>query len=91
MLDAVEMLAKESFRRQKYEQLALRLGKPLLSGSDSHVWTQLGLGYVDVDIEKYSISAFKDAIKNNNFSLKLSPVVETMTEVSMIYREFLTQ
>lgn len=89
LLDAIEMLPKELPRIDKYESLALKLNKPLLSGSDSHVWIQLGLGYNETDIEEYSIKNFKEAILNNKVSMKLAPEAAKLTEVSRLYREFL--
>jgi histidinol phosphatase-like PHP family hydrolase len=89
LLDAIEMLPKELQRQTKYESLAANLNKPLLSGSDSHVWSQLGLGYNEVTIAEYSIKNFKNAIRNNKVTMKLSPEAEILSEVSKVYREFL--
>jgi len=90
LLDAIEILAKENHKRDKYETLALKLNKPLISGSDSHVWTQLGLGYTDIDSSIYSIKIFKEAIKNNKFTIELSKEAEVFTVISKLYRDYLT-
>jgi hypothetical protein len=91
MLDAIEMLPKEIIRKDNYVSLAVKLGKPLLSGSDSHVWSQLGLGYNEVDISEYNISSFKEALKHGKVTMKLSSEAEKMSEVSTIYRSFLME
>ena len=88
-LDAIEMLPKELPRQTRYESLAIKLNKPLLSGSDSHVWSQLGLGYNEVNINEYSISNFKNAIKSNQISIKFAPEAVKLSEISKVYREFL--
>ena len=89
-LDAIEMLPKENRKRPLYEALSKRLRKPLLSGSDSHVWTQLGLGYNIVDLPEYSIKAFKGALRENLVVMHISNEAERMSQASMLYRELLT-
>lgn len=86
-LDAIEILSKYRHLKKEYKELADSLGKPLVSGSDSHTWVQFGLSYTDVDIEKFTISDFKDAIRKEKFMVYMSELTETMIRISELFRE----
>lgn len=89
ILDAIEILPKEIHRKHHYESLADKLKKPLLSGSDSHVWSQLGIGYNEVHFTEYTLEAFKKAMKLNEVKMILSSEAEKLSAVSTLHHEFL--
>ena len=85
-IDAIEVLSKYKHLRKEYKDLAESLGKPLVSGSDSHTWVQFGLSYTDVNINIFSISAFKQAMMESKFNVYMSENTDVMINVAELVR-----
>lgn len=85
--DAIEVLSKYRDILDDYRALANSLGKPLVSGSDSHTWVQFGLSYTEVDIQDFSLANFKEAIRGNKFSLYMSDDTNKIIKVSELFRK----
>lgn len=89
LFDAIECPGKDIDREQKYKSLATSLGKPAVSGSDSHTWIQLGVGrtIVDLDRENFNIKSFKKSIRSNNLKIKYLSNAKENVSLSKLFRK----
>lgn len=94
-LDAVELPAKDIIQKERYESLKVSLNKHFVSGSDSHTWVQLGVGYTIIQDEvsdkecDFSIRLFKEAINDNRSSVQILMEPEKIIKISSAYRQYL--
>lgn len=60
-IDAIETFNSRCMfgENKKAEKLALKMGKPQVGGSDSHMLSTIGLGYTEIDAEPYEESILK--------------------------------
>lgn len=91
-LDAVELPAKDIKQVAKYLGIAKNLSKPMVAGSDSHTWLQVGVGNTVVTDNNYFLNGFnlmefKDAISSFKVGTQISPEASKIVDLSTMYRK----
>jgi hypothetical protein len=66
-LDAIEVNGKdmgqsEGFVQAEIEQIAARLGKPIVGSSDAHLWAQVGVQRTEVPLPELSLEGLRGCI-----------------------------
>ena len=96
-LDAFDFNAKDIYMQgaEAYKNLitpfAEKLGVPVIAGSDSHQCLQYGSVVNRLDETCSTVEELKEAIKQGNYAIELSPCLHTKVKASVMMKKLLKQ
>lgn len=96
-LDAFDFNAKDIYMQgaETYKNLitpfAEKLGVPVIAGSDSHQCLQYGSVVNRLDDTCSTVEELKEAIKQGNYEIELSPCLHTKVKASVMMKKLLKQ
>lgn len=94
-LDAFDLNAKDMYEygneinRERVEDFAAELGKPVTAGSDTHQCLQYGSIYNELDQPCRSVAELKQAIVNGAYQVRISDSLPLQVKASVMLKKLL--
>lgn len=86
-VDAFELNGKDFNRDSRVRDLASRLNRPLVAGSDAHFWPQVGIKQTGVEVDSISLSSVSREIAGNRGEVRVLAYGPIATRICKLYKK----